>query len=163
MTGQKLFLIFICSFLLFPCSAFGLAVGDQLIPFTATGMDGEKIDTATFVGKKPVLFVFWASWCPNCKQEVPKISDLIVKYQDRGMGFLGINVAANESVPRARKFMKKNNISYPVIYDEKFELSRKYKVFGVPTVIIADKSGKVIFRNAYVPEISEENFQRLLK
>lgn len=66
-----------------------------------------------------------------------------------------INVGQRDSATRIRKFIKKNEIRYPVIYDEKSKITTDYRVFGVPTVIIADISGTVVFRQYYMPKPEE--------
>ena len=77
------------------------------------------------------------------------------------MSFIGVNVGYNDSVERARSFIRKTGMTYPVLFDKKSTIARQYQVQGVPTIIIADKKGKVIFKNYGVPEISEETFSHL--
>ena len=149
--------------LLLPLSALAVDVGQGLIPFAGTSLQGEKIDLDQYIGKNPIMLIFWASWCPNCQREVPKVNALLKEYGPRGMKFIAINVGMNDSVERARAFMKKHGMNYPVLFDQKSVLSRKYGVQGVPTVVVADKQGRVIFRNFGVPEISEENFQKMTR
>jgi alkyl hydroperoxide reductase subunit AhpC len=57
--------------------------------------------------------------------------------------------------------MDKTGITYPVIFDKKGKIPRQYGVQGVPTVMIADKTGTIVFRNYGVPDISDEQFQQL--
>jgi len=143
-----------------PAAGFAVGVGDLLTSFAGTSLNGKEIDLDTALGKKPVLLIFWASWCPNCSREVPKVNALMKKYGTR-MLFVGINVGFNDSRERALAFMKKYEMAYPVLFDEKGTLSRKYRVQGVPTVLIADRKGRVVFRNFGVPEISGQDFEKL--
>ncbi len=147
--------------LLLPVTALAINQGDPLIPFAAQDMDGNNIDISTVIGKKPIMLVFWASWCPNCKSEVPKIKKLVDKYGTKGMTFIGINVAHNDSEARARRFMDKSGMTYPVIFDKEGNISRKYAVQGVPTVVVADKKGTVVFKNYGVPAITDDDFHHL--
>ncbi len=147
--------------LLLPVSALALNQGDSLIPFSGQDMDGKTVDLATVIGKKPVMLIFWASWCPNCKSEVPKVNELVKKYQTQGMEFIGINVGFNDSEGKARRFMEKNGVSYPIIFDKKGDIPRQYGVQGVPTILVADKNGLIMFKNYSVPEITDELFKQL--
>lgn len=147
--------------LLLPVSALALNQGDKLPSFTGQDMDGKTIDSATFIGKKPVMLIFWASWCPNCTREVPKVNALRKKYSSQGMEFIGINVGHNDSEGKARRFMDKTGITYPVIFDNKGTISRQYGVQGVPTILIADKKGIVVFKNYGVPEITDKDYQQI--
>jgi len=44
-----------------------------------------------------------------------------------------------------------------VIYDKGSKITRDYGITGVPTVIIADRTGAILFRNHYVPNEVEIN------
>ncbi len=147
--------------LLLPISALALNQGDKLLPFAGQDMDGKTIDSTTIIGKKPVMLIFWASWCPNCKSEVPKVNELVKKYQSQGMEFIGINVGHNDSEGKARRFMDKTGITYPVIFDNKGTISQQYGVQGVPTILVANKKGIVVFKNYGTPEITDEYFQQI--
>jgi hypothetical protein len=46
-------------------------------------------------------------------------------------------------------------MKYPVIFDSKSRITMQYKVIGIPTVILADASGTVLFRQYYVPNQQE--------
>jgi len=152
---------FLLLFLFLPLTVHAIGVGDIIPSFTGTDMDGKPIDLATVIGKEPVMLVFWASWCPNCTQEVPKVNTLYKKYAARNMTFIGVNVGFNDSVARARAFMEKTKMFYPVLFDKKGNVAKQYKVQGVPTVIVADAKGRVVFKNYGVPEITDETFKQL--
>jgi len=147
--------------LLLPVSAMALNQGDSLIPFAAQEMDGNNIDLATVIGTKPIMLVFWASWCPNCRSEVRKVNALIEKYEKKGMKFLAGNVGHNDSEAKARRFMEKYSMSYPVIFDKSSDISGQYAIQGVPTVLVADKKGTIVFKNYGVPDITDEDFAHL--
>ncbi|HEB69808.1 MAG TPA: TlpA family protein disulfide reductase [Desulfobulbus sp.] len=147
--------------LVLPFTANALGVGDTIPSFSGTDLDGKPVDMAQVIGKQPVMLIFWASWCPNCKREVPEINKFYDKYGPQGMAFIGINVGFNDSIGRARAFMKITKMAYPVLFDAKGTLSKEYKVRGVPTVIVADKQGKVVSRSFGAPEITDKQFKQL--
>lgn len=148
-------------FLFVPCLVSAVQQGEQLVPFKGTDLDGKPIDLAQIVGHKPIMLVFWASWCPSCKTEVPKINQLAEKYRSRGMEFIAVNVGYNDSVERAQAFARKTGMTYPAIFDGSGKITERYKLQGVPTIIIADKKGVIRFRNFATPDISEANFNLL--
>lgn len=156
-------LFFLLAFLLLtPGFASATQLGEKLQPFKQEDLNGNIIDMNTIIGKKPVMLVFWASWCPNCKIEAPKINQLVEKYRDQGMEFIGVNIAFNDSIKRARSFVKKTEMAYPTVFDADNAITQKYMVRGVPTILVADSNGIVQFRNYGAPEITEENFKRLM-
>jgi len=147
-------LILVLVILLPPIALPAGSSGEKLVPFTAEDMNGTTINMNGIIGKKPVLLVFWASWCPVCKIEAAKINDLKKTYGQKGLEFIGINVGKNDSVARARAFMKKTGMDYPVIYDNKSKISAQYTIIAVPTIIVADKTGTVVFHGYSVPDES---------
>jgi len=147
--------------LLLPCSAPAAQLGQPLIPFKGTDLNGQPFDLQASIGSKPVMLIFWASWCPTCKTEVPKINQLAEKYRGRGMEFVAVNVGFNDSVEQAQNFARKTGMTYPTYFDGSGTLAEKYKLQGVPTIIIADKHGIIRFRNFAAPDISEGNFAAL--
>jgi len=148
--------------LLLPCSLTAAQLGQQLIPFKGSDLNGQPFDLQQSIGSKPVMLIFWASWCPTCKTEVPKINQLAEKFRSRGMEFVAVNVGFNDSIERANTFVQKTGMTYPAFFDGSGTLAEKYKLQGVPTVIIADKHGIIRFRNFTAPEISEANFAQLM-
>jgi len=52
-------------------------------------------------------------------------------------------------------------MAYPVLFDTKGALSKQYKVQGVPTIIVANKQGRVISRSFGAPELTDEQFKQL--
>jgi len=147
--------------LILPAAAPAVQPGQMLVPFKGTDLDGQPFDLAESIGKRPVMLVFWASWCPSCRTEVPKINDLAARYGKRGMAFVAVNVGFNDSVERARAFARKTGMTYPAIFDGSGQITQPYQLLGVPTILIADSSGVIQFRNFATPEITEEHFSRL--
>jgi thiol-disulfide isomerase/thioredoxin len=155
-------LLLLTLLLLLPCSLTAAQLGQQLIPFKGSDLNGQPYDLQQSIGSKPVMLIFWASWCPTCKTEVPKINQLAAKFRSRGMEFIAVNVGFNDSIERASAFVQKTGMTYPAFFDGSGTLAEKYKLQGVPTVIIADKQGIIRFRNFTAPDISEANFAQLM-
>ena len=90
--------------LVLPAAAPAVQPGQMLVPFKGTDLDGQPFDLAESIGKRPVMLVFWASWCPSCRTEVPKINDLAARYGKRGMAFVAVNVGSVQGVKRGYTF-----------------------------------------------------------
>ncbi|MEQ4719567.1 redoxin domain-containing protein [Nonomuraea sp. B19D2] len=59
----------------------------EALRFTATTLGGQQFDGASLAGK-PVVFWFWAPWCPKCQSEAPAVKAAAAKYPD--VAFVGI-------------------------------------------------------------------------
>jgi len=149
--------------LLFPIALQAADVGDKMPSFSITTLDGKLVESSKLIGKKPVFFVFWATWCPNCKAEIPHINEMDKEFTPLGMEFVGVNVGVNDSVKKVQRFAKKYKIHYPLYFDKGSQLTRKFKVSGTPTVIIVDKGGIVRYRGVSPPMDLAQNFDELNK
>jgi thiol-disulfide isomerase/thioredoxin len=105
------------------------------------------VDLSQLQGK-PTVVVFWASWCGPCKKEAPEVVKLARSYGAR-VHILGVN--AGEALPTAQRAAKAWGMSWPVVSDGDGSLMKRFKVRGVPLVLILDKDGRVRHRNNGVP------------
>lgn len=65
-------------------ASIGNSVGKQLSPdFTLQKLGGGTFSLSEFRGKKPVVVDFWASWCPNCRRDMPNLNRFYEKYKDK--------------------------------------------------------------------------------
>jgi peroxiredoxin/outer membrane protein assembly factor BamD (BamD/ComL family) len=96
---------------------------------------------------KPVLLVFWATWCPHCKREMPSVEERFQKYKDRGLQILAVTRnSRGQTTDKVREFLGQNGYTFPVAIDPG-GTSRAYGVSGIPAAALVDKDGKVVFRN----------------
>ena len=109
--------------------------------FTITDIDGKTFTLSQQKGKD-VMVVFWATWCPPCKQEIPNLIELRNTY---GADTLAIIAISDESDKTLRSFRQANGLNYTVASAE--NLPSPYdEVADIPTIFLIDKNG--IIRNA---------------
>ena len=58
-----------------------------------------------------------------------------------------------ESEKKVNAFISSKKVAYPVLLDRRGKVARKYRVVGVPTYILIDRKGKVVYRGHELPEI----------
>lgn len=143
--------------------AWSVEVGQAAPDFRLMTLDGAPVSLADFKGKKPLMILFWATWCPLCKEEVPKVNRIAADFGPRGLAVLAINVGVNDSAGKAGAYRKKYRLDYPVAFDQGSAVTRAFGVAGTPTILITDKKGIVRYRSAAVPDDLKENFLRLME
>jgi peroxiredoxin len=107
---------------------------------------GETFPLASYIGKKPVLLVFWASWCTICRDEIPRLNKLNADH------FKVIAVNEGESAWKTKRFVGMNNIGYQVMLDSDGAVAKAFQVPGVPACAILSKTGLVAYRGMGLPE-----------
>lgn len=109
-------------------------------------LGGENISLIQYIGRKTVVVVFWATWCPICKDEIPLLKKL---YSNPNLKVIAVN--EGESIRKVNNFITENNIGYQVVMDPKAALAKAFGVPGMPYCVILDKSGVITYRNSGLP------------
>ena len=100
----------------------------------------ETIRLADLRGKVVVLN-FWASWCVECIKETDAFESVWRQYKDRGLVVLGVDYLDTEAP--ARKYLESFNVTFPNGVDLQQQISRAYRITGVPETFFIDRHGVV--------------------
>jgi len=119
-----------------------------------TSLKGEKIATADLRGRV-VLVNFWATDCPTCVREMPKLVETYEKHRSRG--FELIAVAMRHDPPNyVLNYTEKNALPFKVALDPMGALA---KAFGdvklTPTTVVIDKRGNIVTRILGEPDFGK--------
>jgi thiol-disulfide isomerase/thioredoxin len=66
-------------------------------------------------GKKLVMVVYWAPWCPNWRYDAPFVEGLYEKYKANGLEIIG--VAEYDTVDKMKAHIKEQKLTFPVVYE----------------------------------------------
>lgn len=136
--------------------------GKPAADFTLQTIDGEEIQLSSYRGKKFVHIIFWATWCPSCIMEVPKLKKLYNDAKDKPYEILAIDVGYNDSLRKVRQFQEQYQLPYKIIFDESGKLAAKYGVIGVPTHVIVNTEGIIVSTFNQLPENTAGFLNQLL-
>ena len=101
---------------------------------------GENIRLSEYRGDV-VMINFWATWCGPCRQEMPLLDELYTRYERVGFSLLGVNIDDDSS--RAMAMISELGVSFPVLFDNRKEVSKLYEVDAMPVTVLVDRDGKV--------------------
>jgi thiol-disulfide isomerase/thioredoxin len=106
----------------------------------------------------------WATWCPPCKEEMPKLNELFEKYENLGVQVVGISLD-KDSLDLVSPFVSENGIKYTVLLGDQQVLSRLKNFKGMPTTVVFDQKGEIRrkFDGSFDAEELEETLQLLLE
>lgn len=136
-------------------SGAGPLLGSEAPNFVLPNLAGEAVELSDFVLEKPTLLVFWATWCPTCREEIPILNEWAEQFPD--LQIVGVNV--QEPLERVKPFAEKEGIHYPILLDREAEVAHQYGLVGIPAVILIAKGGKILYYGFALPR----NIERLIK
>jgi thiol-disulfide isomerase/thioredoxin len=114
------------------------ALGRPAPAFVLETPSGGELTALTYAGHPLVMNVF-ASWCPPCRAELPRIVAAAARYRKR-VQFVGID--EQEAVTMATSFTKHMKLPYPIALDNG-QFAASYGAKSLPETIFVDASGVV--------------------
>jgi peroxiredoxin len=109
--------------------------------FTLELLDGRVLDLAEQWRQRPVVLVFFESWCSRCAEQQPGINEVVDAYRDVVL-FVGI---ASQSEPAAvEQYVSDADLTYPVGIDPTGRTALKYAVAEPPLVALISKDGRLL-------------------
>ena len=103
----------------------GIAVGARAPVVTINDLDGTPVDLGQFIGKKPVLLEFWATWCDLCEQLLPQVRAAQAAYGSK-VEFIGVNVTVNQSPGKVRKYLDTHKPGFRTLYERAYSYAVRF-------------------------------------
>lgn len=163
MHRRNIVITIVCLIVMMPGISFAAAVGEESPTFEVQTIEGVDIRSDELKDNNSVLLIFWATWCPVCKEEIPKVNTIYETFHPQGLEVIAIDVGINDSLKRVKRYVKKYGLSYPVVFDEGSSVTKQFGVQGTPTIFIIDKRGIVRYRSAAIPDDLAEHFDALMQ
>lgn len=119
-------------------------------------LDGKSIDLSRLRGRT-VLIHYWATWCEPCKRDIKTIRQLQAKLPSSKFAAIGVNLDADRQT--VSEFLRANRIPWPQLYEPgglDSRLANEMGVLTLPTMILVDKTGRVVRRNIDAGELDKE-------
>ncbi|HVG42566.1 MAG TPA: TlpA disulfide reductase family protein [Chitinophagaceae bacterium] len=117
--------------------------------FALLDMDGKNVSIQDLKGKV-VVVDFWATWCGPCKASFPGMQKMVNKYKDDGnVKFVFIDTweKGDDKKKAAADFITSNKYTFHVLMDNDDKVVEQFKVEGIPTKFVIDKSGIIRFKS----------------
>jgi cytochrome c biogenesis protein CcmG, thiol:disulfide interchange protein DsbE len=109
--------------------------------FSARTVDAHELSLADMHGRVVVLN-FWASWCQECRPELPVLERLHRTFGSRGLAVVGVN--ARETPTTARRYANDLGLSFPLVLDQEGKINGLYGVVGLPSTFLIGRDGRAV-------------------
>ena len=113
--------------------------GKSAPDFTVNSIDGQVHNLSDYHGKN-LLVVFWATWCPACKLEIPHLIELRKLYNEDELAIVAIS---NESPEELKKFAADKGINYSVATLKSSLPAPFSSVTSIPTTFFIGPDGTI--------------------
>lgn len=109
--------------------------------FTGHTADARQLSLSELRGKV-VLINFWASWCRECRPEMPVLQGLHRELAARGLVIVGIN--AREDARAVARYAEELGLTFPLVLDPAGKINDLYGVIGLPTTFVVARDGRAV-------------------
>jgi len=134
--------------ILFASNAAAELVKGEAPNFTLKSIRGDNLKLSERRGEV-IMLSFWASWCDTCKQGMPVLNDIYLRYRDEGFTLFSINI--EKEPEKAKKALRDLQVSFPVLMDSTHEVSEKYEVDEMPSTYLIDRDGNLRYTHRGFP------------
>jgi len=117
-----------------------LQVGDKIPNFSAKDSDGNDFESASIIGKKPVVFYFYPKDnTPGCTAQACGFRDQYEDFKDLGAEVIGIS---SDSIASHEKFVQKYKLPFILLSDSDKKIRN---LFGVKPNLFGLLPGRVTY------------------
>ena len=108
--------------------------------------DGKTVKFSEFAKGKYVVIDFWASWCPDCRKDLPEIIRLYNNFHKDGVEFLGVSFDTDKE--KWTDYIAKSGVPYTQVSELKrmnqSDVAKAYGVRWIPSIYLIGPDGKVL-------------------
>lgn len=127
----------------------------QAPDFALASPSGKVYSLKDHLGKGYLVLDFWASWCGDCRKDIPAVKTLYEKYGDR-VTFWGISFDDNKE--KWTKCIEQNGMGWIQLSELKkwkeTEVSKLYHINWIPTMYLISPQGKVVLATTQVEKLA---------
>lgn len=126
--------------------------------FVVLKKNGEQISSSDLNGKI-VLLNFFATWCPPCREELPRLQkEIWEKYKDHPK-FELLVLAREQNWDKIDPFVSEHHFTLPIYPDLKRNVFGLFAEQGIPRNVIIDPKGNIIYQSV---GYEEKEFNELI-
>lgn len=108
---------------------------------TLADINGQRSSLAAFQGKI-VLLNLWATWCPECANEMPALENL--QNQLGRDDFAVVAIDLREAREAVAAFVQEHHLTFKILLDPEGRIGQALNIRSIPTTYILSRKGELI-------------------
>ena len=134
-----------------------LSVGTVAPSFTLKDIDGKSVSLSDFLGKQVVLH-FWASWCPDCREETPQLKAAQAAADPSKVVF--VSVSFDRKVEAFEAYVRDNALGGVQLFDasgkKESVVGTSYHVKWIPATYLIGPDGRIQLATVVFSKVAAE-------
>ena len=134
-----------------------LSVGSVAPAFTLQDIDGKSVSLSDFLGKQVVLH-FWASWCPDCREETPQLKAAQAAADPSKVVF--VSVSFDRKVEAFEAYVRENALGSVQLFDasgkKESVVGTAYHVKWIPATYLIGPDGRIQLATVVFSKVAAE-------
>jgi len=139
-TASKVMAVLAMTVILNGTALSSIDAGSPAPDFALRSLAGKNLRLSEYRSEVVVLN-FWSSWCRKCQQAMPVLEDLYKQHGDNGLNVLAVGVEG--LFDKSSEMAGELGLEFPVLIDERQEVSRLYDLNKLPLTLVIDRAGNV--------------------
>jgi peroxiredoxin len=121
---------------------------------------GKRHSLAEWKEKKAVVLIFLGTDCPVSNFYAPQYTRLAKTFTGKGVLFYGIHADPDVTAADAAKHAAEYRLTFPVLLDPTHLVARPAGVEVVPSAVLLDPDGKILYRGRIDDRYTAEGIRR---
>ncbi len=137
----------------------------QLPKIKLKNIEGKTISTDQLTdGKNPVIISFFATWCKPCLRELTAINEVYEDWQDEtGVKLIAVSIDNGTNSLKVKPLVRAKGWDYEVLLDVNETFKRALNIGNIPTVLVLNPKGKIVYRHTGYADGSENKLLEELR
>ncbi len=127
-----------------------VAAPKEMIDAVLYDFPGHERTLSKIKGDAPLVLMFWAMWSPQCKRALKELKLFEKQWEKKGLKVVTINVDRDQRT--LSRFISREDVPSVVLKDPLGFYEKAYDIFLLPTNILIDKNGRIVYRGNTLPD-----------
>lgn len=136
--------------------------GEKIPELELQTLAEKKIELSEFIrNRKSVLIIYSEVSCNSCLDSLLSYSRILASYAEDNYSI--VCTAYSKDLNYVRRFVRINNLNFPLLWDSDGSLIQKLNIHFTPAVLLLDRNGRIInsfFSNPETRHLNSLFFQK---
>jgi peroxiredoxin len=125
-------------------AAFAPASGAASNDWSLQDTKGETFHLASELMDRPVLLLFWATWCAPCKKELQDQRGLLDSYAERGVAVLLVSEDTQKTQAKVKPYVESKGYTWRTLLDPQGEVLKRYGGTSLPYAVLINQQSQAL-------------------